>query len=422
MAALDVTRETWSLYRGGLRLRTSALRGDPVASVMVLPRGRDATPAYERIRARGELVQGRSGLLMTASHAVCGELLRSDAFGVAPSRVSKAVLKAVPGQVLVHPLDDSFTSLNPPEHTRLRKLVAPWFTPNAMQAQRAFVEQVVAEQLARLDRPGAVDLVSEFALQVPSRVICELLGLPREDHDRFVRWGLEFGAVIDGVRTPRDLRRTRALLADMSAYFHELLELRRARPGDDLLSRLAVTAGDAMDTAGLVATSQALLIGGFVTTANLVASGALRLLSDPAQRAAFEEDPSGLAANAVDETLRLEAPAQYSVRFARRPVELAGRQLRTGAPVVALLAGANRDPAVFPDPERFDVARPNARRHLAFAAGIHFCIGAGLARMEGEIALRALFERYPRLRLAGSVRHCPSRVIRGPLELPVAVR
>jgi cytochrome P450 len=211
----------------------------------------------------------------------------------------------------------------------------------------------------------------------------------------------------------------RALLADMSTYFSDLLERRREEPGGDLLSRLvSVTADGEMDTAGMVATSEALLIGGFVTTANIIGNGTLALLANPDQRDAFTADLD-LAGNVVEEVLRLEAPAQYSVRFARRPTTLAGVRLEEGRPVVALLAGANRDPAMFPDPARFDVARPNARKHLSFAAGIHYCIGAGLARMEGEIALRQLFERYPKLRLAGPVRHCPSRVIRGPMTMPI---
>jgi cytochrome P450 len=173
-----------------------------------------------------------------------------------------------------------------------------------------------------------------------------------------------------------------------------------------------------MTAAQVLATSEALLIGGFVTTANIIGNGALALLRNPDQFEALRAHP-GLAENAVEEVLRLVAPAQYSVRVARNPVSLAGHDLPAGTPIVLLLAAANRDPEVFPDPTRFDIARDNARRHLAFAAGIHYCIGAGLARMEGQIALRALVERFPGLRLAGRVRYCPSRVIRGPLALPV---
>lgn len=423
MTVMDLRRDL-RLYRGTARLWNSALRGDPVAQVLCLPRGRDGYARYERIRDRGDLVRGRSGLFMTASYRACSELLRGEDFGAVPTPVSKMKLRPPAGGPveMVHPLDDSFVSLDPPEHTRLRKMVAPGFTPRALHARRSFVEDVVIKQLDRLDSAEPIELISAYAVQVPSQVICELLGLPRTDHNLFVRWGLEFGAIVDGVRTPRDLRRTRALLAEMAGYFTRLIEHRRERPGDDLLSGLvSATAGGEMTSRGLLATCEALLIGGFVTTANIIGNGVLALLAAPEQRDAFVAEPE-LAGKVVEEVLRLEAPAQYSVRVARRDVSLAGQDLAEGTPIVALLAAANRDPDVFPDPEQFDINRPNARDHLSFAAGIHYCIGAGLARMEGEIALRALFERFPRLALAGPVRYCPSRVIRGPLRLPVHSR
>lgn len=425
MDVVEAVTTRLSLHRARVRLRSSAVLGDPVARILDLPRGRPGYARYERIRDAGDLVRGRSGLFMTATHATCSEVLRSKDFGAARTATAKFRLRPPEWQhskLLVHPLDDSFASMDPPEHTRLRKIVAPWFTPAAMRDRRALVEKVVQEHLDRLDPAAPVDLIGDFAVRVPSQVICALLGLPTGDHALFCRWGIEFGATVDGARSPADLRLTRTLLAEMADYFADLAAQRRREPAEDLISALVESVGQGeMTEAGMLATAQALLIGGFVTTANIIGNGVVELIANPGQRERFVADP-GLAGNLVEEVLRLEAPAQYCVRVAREPTVLAGQELRRGTPVVTLLGGANRDPAVFAAPARFDITRPNVREHLSFAAGIHYCIGAGLARMEGEIALRALFERFPGITAAGPVTYCPSRVIRGPQYLPVTCR
>ncbi|WP_040789106.1 cytochrome P450 [Nocardia paucivorans] len=413
------------LYRNAARLKTSAALGDPVAAVMNLPRGVSGHAAYERIRAGGELVRGRSGLHMSATYSVCNGLLRDNRFKVAPTSAVRLRLGPLPGQrtdFLVHPLDDSLASENPPEHTRLRKIVAPLFGAAQIRARRAFVEELVERRLDRLDRDEPVDLIDEFALRIPSLVIAELLGLPPEDHDLFAHWGIEFGATVDGARGIRERRRTHVLLSELTDYFAAVTELRRKEPGEDMITALthAVDEG-AMTEEGLVSTCQALLIGGFVTTANIIGNAVVALSRFPEQRELFTSDLDK-APQVVEEALRWEAPAQYSVRVAGEPLELAGREIGKGTPVVALLAAANRDPDVFTEPERFDIDRPNARDHLSFAAGVHYCLGAGLARLEGEIALRGLYRRYPRLETVGQGEYCPSRVIRGPRHLPVRTR
>jgi cytochrome P450 len=413
------------LYRARMRLGVSAALGDPAARVLAIPRGADGYPRYERIRARGDLVRGRSGLCMTASHAVCKHVLRSEQFLAAPTSAVRLNLTPLPWQqsgMLVHPLDDSLASENPPEHTRLRKIVAPWFSPQLMRARRAFIEEVVDRQLDQLEGKDTVDLIDEFAIQVPSKVICELLGLSPDDHFLFARWGTEFGATVDGARGVHDRHRTRTLLAELTDYFADVIEDRARHPGDDLISALATAVAEGgLTEVGLLATCQALLIGGFVTTSNIIGNAVVALSDNPGQRDAFTADLD-VAGHVVEETLRLQAPAQYAVRVAGETTVLAGQELRRGTPVVTLLAAANRDPAVFAEPNRFDISRPNAREHLSFAAGVHYCLGAGLARLEGEIALRALYERYPRLTVEGAIRYCPSRVIRGPWHLPVRCR
>ncbi|VBA58938.1 cytochrome P450 [Mycobacterium attenuatum] len=410
------------LYRSRLRLAASAALGDPVAGVLGVPRGGDGYARYEQIRARGDLVRGSSGLCMTASHAVCSHVLRSEKFLAAPTSAVRLKLRPLNwqhGGMLVHPLDDSLASANPPEHTSLRKVVAPWFSPEVIRGHRGFIEDVVAGQLDQLDPSGPVDLIDEFAIQVPSKVICALLGLSPHDHFRFARWGIEFGATVDGARGLRDRHRTQLLLAEMTDYFAAVIAQRSRHPGDDMISTMvtAVAQGH-MTEVQLLATCQALLIGGFVTTSNIIGNAVVALSENPDQREAFTANLDR-ADHVVEETLRLQAPAQYSVRVAGETTVLVDLELRAGTPVVALLAAANRDPTVFVEPNRFDIGRPNARDHLSFAAGVHYCLGASLARMEGAIALRALYERFPRLTAAGAVDYVPSRVIRGPLHLPV---
>jgi cytochrome P450 len=362
---------------------------------------------------------------MTASHAVCKEVLRSERFLAAPTSAARLDLTPLPWQqsgMLVHPLDDSLASENPPDHTRLRKIVAPWFSPQLMRARRAFIEEVVDRQLDQLERKEPVDLISEFAIQVPSKVICELLGLSPDDHFLFARWGTEFAATVDGARGMHDRHRTRTLLAELTDYFANVIGDRARHPGDDLISSLATAAAEGgLTEVALLATCQALLIGGFVTTSNIIGNAVVALSDNPSQRDAFTADLDS-AGQVVEEALRLQAPAQYSVRVAREKTMLAGKELRRGTPVVTLLAAANRDPAVFTESNRFDISRSNSREHLSFAAGVHYCVGAGLARLEGQIALRALYERYARLTAAGAVRYCPSRVIRGLRHLPVRCR
>jgi cytochrome P450 len=408
-----------------MRLGASAALGDPAARVLDMPRGADGYARYERVRAIGDLVRGRSGLCMTASHAVCKEVLRSERFLAAPTSAVRLNLTPLPWQqsgMLVHPLDDSLASENPPDHTRLRKIVAPWFSPQLMRARRAFIEEVIDRQLDQLDREEPVDLIDEFAIQVPSKVICELLGLSPQDHSLFARWGTEFAATVDGAHGVRDRHRIRTLLAELTDYFANVIEDRARHPGDDVISSLAAAVVEGgLTEVGLLAACQALLIGGFVTTSNIIGNTVVALSDNPRQRDAFTADLDS-AGQVVEEALRLQAPAQYSVRVARETTMLAGQELRRGTPVVTLLAAANRDPAVFTEPSRFDISRPNAREHLSFAAGVHYCLGAGLARLEGQIALRALYERYSRLTVAGAVRYCPSRVIRGPRHLPVRCR
>jgi cytochrome P450 len=248
---------------------------------------------------------------------------------------------------------------------------------------------------------GRAELIRDFAFPLPAIVIAELLGIPSEDRERFKRWsrqlsGLVFGAVERGARDAA----AAASAAEFTRYFRALIRRRETDPGDDLVSALVAArdAGQELDDALLVGACTLLLFGGHETTTTLIAGGTALLLEHPGELERLRGDPS-LIASAVEEVLRFRGPARTMIRYVAEPHERAGHAMQPGQRVYLAIAGANRDPAVFADPDRFDVGRtPNP--HLGFGHGRHFCLGAHLARAEARIALGALVERFPRLRLA----------------------
>ena len=403
-------------------LRAQAGLGDPVAKMLVKGPNTPPYPIYDRIRTLGELPRSRMRVHVTASHGVVNSILRDGRFGVQTARGnSPDYAAAIEGGALMNPIDASFLSLDPPRHTRLRRLVAPWFTPRALRERTGRIDAIVARFLDELAGRDRFDLIDDFAVRVPVQVICDLLGVPDDEYPRFLRWGAAVALSLDSTWTLREYRRLRAALTEMHAFFEDLLARRRTDPADDLVSHLAtaehpdegpVTAAD------LVATTELLLVAGFETTVNLIGNGTQALLRHPEVRDWLLADPDRID-DVVEEVLRYDPPVQYTMRMAHEPVEVAGVRLPVNGPVILLLAGAGRDPAVFEHPERFDPTRPNNRDHLAFSAGIHYCLGAGLARIEAAAALRALFERYPELRIAGSVTRRRSRNINGVRRLPV---
>jgi P450-derived glycosyltransferase activator len=413
------TKNTALIYLLRALVQGHALLGDPTAKLFALSPGKDPYPAFESIRAQGPLVRSRMGMYVSASHEIATSLLRDPRYGVQPvGEMSPidVVAHAKDGRKLINPLQVSFLVRNPPDHTRLRKLVGGWFTPRALREQTPRIERVVKDYLDRVDGKPTFDLVGDFAAQVPVQVIADLLGVPSSDHSSFARWGSALSGTIDGIGKLAELRALHRALADFEAFLDGLIEHRRRHPGTDIVS--ALVAHDDLAREDLIATTELLLVAGFETTVNLIGNAVLAVLGHPEVRERLVADP-GYADNIVEETLRLDPPVQYAGRITREPVELMGSQLPTGTPVLLLLAAANRDPAVFADPHRFNPDRPDVREHLSFSSGIHYCLGAGLARIEAAAALRGLFGRFPDLCAAGPVRRRPSRALRGPIHLPV---
>ena len=329
----------------------------------------------------------------------------------------------------------SFLSMDPPDHTRLRRLVAKAFTPRTVARLAPRIEAVTGELLsaAAEQDPHQLELVSQLAYPLPVRIICELLGVPASDHPRFAGWSARLAHSLQPQFVAPEENAADAATAreEFADYFRELIARRRADPGDDLLTDLirAEDEGSRLTEAELISTAVLLLVAGHETTVGLISNAVLALLRHPDQLAALRADP-GLAAGAVEETLRYDPPVQLTARVARGPIPIGELEAADGALILVLLAATGRDPEAFPDPDRFDITRNRAGRkgdgqlgqgHLAFAAGPHFCLGAPLARLEAATALTAFAQRVAAPGLAEDGLHYkPNFNLRGPDRLLIS--
>ena len=312
-------------------------------------------------------------------------------------------------------------SIDPPAHTRMRHLVNKAFTPRVIERIRPHIAEIADQLLDALPEPGALDVVSDLAIPLPMIVIAEVLGVPLSDRERFKSWSTDVANSLGGpFQAPEVLERARLSSIEIADYFREQIAQRRKAPREDLLSALcaAEEQGDLLSEDELIATCILLLVAGNETTTNLIGNGMLALLNNPEERRRLEADPS-LIENAVDEMLRYEGSVQMTSRIAGHDLEFRGQRFEEGQVVLLLLAAANRDPAQFPDPDRFDVARrPN--RHLAFGQGIHYCLGAPLAVAEAQIAFQRLLRRLPEPEAAFEAPEWgQSFILRGLKHLPV---
>jgi cytochrome P450 len=421
----------WAIQSLGptIALRRSAKAGEIGPKIAVdKDTWRDPFPWYDALRAQDRLVAGQV-VYATASHQVCSDVLRSPSFRVGFDTASLPPIartafnlsfdRRYPGPAE----PPSLLAVDPPDHTKYRRLVSKAFTPRAVAALQTRVEATADELLDAMERQHAVDLVEAYAAPLPVRIIAEILGVPEHMHQQLLEWGNEAAVTLDPALPYRTFKKAADALREMHLWLdHHLAELRR-NPGDDLMSQLASLDddGDTMSQVELRATALLVLGAGFETTVNLIGNGVMALLTHPDQLAILRDDPS-LWDNATDEILRWDSPVQATARVAAEDVEVAGVRVPAGKFVTMMIGGANRDPDLFPNPHEFDVRRENAREHLAFSAGIHFCLGASLARLEGAVALRKLFERFPDLALDGSPQRRPLRVLRGFEHLPVRLR
>ncbi len=310
---------------------------------------------------------------------------------------------------------------DPPYHTRLRGALTEAFSPRAMEQIRPPIQRIVDDLLDAVQAAGRMDAIHDFAYILPILVIAKMLGLPEQDRQRFKQWSDDLFAVLGTVRhSPEDMQQASRSLAEMTDYVAALSQARRQEPRQDLLSALVedVEIGRRLSQEELVANVSMLLSAGHETTSNLIGNGLLALLRNPTQMQKLRADPA-LAAPAIEEMLRYDNPVQIAYRSAAEDVKLAGKLIRKGDLVNMVLGAGNRDPERYSDPDRFDITRDEGR-HLGFGLGIHFCIGAALVRLEGQIAFTTLLRRLPDLALATQAWGWQQQpIFRGVTSLPV---
>jgi len=386
----------------------------------MLPENRaDPYPIYAFMREREPVHHAPDGSWVLTRYDHSAALLRDPRFSTNPARLTEG-----PDPASMGPIRQVGSTLmmflDPPDHTRLRSLVSQAFTPRMVESLRPRIQLLVDELLDAVVETGAMDVLADLAYPLPTVVICELLGVPPEDREKFKAWSSDASRLLDGYLDQAAMDKGMVAGMYLFQYFTDLVEERRSQPREDLLSALiaAGDGGDALTHAELLSTATLLFVAGFETTMNLVGNGTLALLRNPGELARLRDDPS-LVRTGIEELLRYDGPVHVTARIATEDVPIGGFTVREGEQVVAVLGAANRDPAQFPEPDRLDVARtPN--RHLGFGGGPHFCLGAALARMEGQIAFETMLRRLPDLELA--TEHPGYRdhfVIRGVTELGV---
>lgn len=393
-------------------------------SILTGAEGPDPYDAYHRLRAMAPVLRTQAGVLVLTRYADCDAALRHRSLGKARNPLASRIAGGTPDTGTRRALAWMRRSMlfsNPPDHTRLRRLVSSAFTARHVDQLR----QAISDRTDRLldgiaDRPGA-DFMSTVALALPVNVIADLLGVPDADTEAFTPLIHDVTALLEPLVSDETLARAVAAQAELSGYFGGLLAAKRRQPAADLLSRLAADrADDRLDDDEMIAAAILLFGAGFETTTNLVGNGLRALLENPGTLRLLREQPELIPA-AVEEMLRFDSPIQLDGRTVLEAATIAGAGLQVGQIVVMLLGAANRDPGHFTEPDRLDVARDEGP-HLAFASGIHFCLGAHLARLEAAVVFSRLLARFSSIELAGDPQARAGLNPRGLIRLPVTLR
>jgi cytochrome P450 len=387
---------------------------------------RDPYPHYERLRTSDPMHITTHGAFLASRHAEASLVLRDKRFG--KDFVERTIRRYGP-KIMDEPIFRSMShwmlQQDPPDHTRLRGLVVKAFTARRVEDMRPRIQEVVDQTIDAVIAHGHMDLIEDFAFRLPVTIICDMLGVPEEHREVFYKSSRDGGRILDPVPlSPEEVAQANAANTMAKMYFEQLFELRRRQPADDLTTQLvqAEEAGSKLSNEEMTANIILLFGAGHETTVNLIGNGLLALHRNPDQLALLRANPS-LITNAVEEFLRYDSSVQLTGRVALEDVEdLGGKTIPKGETVLCLLGSANRDPAVYPDrPDRLDITRPNMKP-LSFGGGIHFCLGAQLARIEAEIAISTLLRRLPELRLddAKNPEWRPTFVLRGLKRLPAS--
>ena len=407
---------------GHVQTAPSAPLFNPLAPEFI----RNPYPYYERLRTTDPMHVTPLGVFVASRHAEISLVLRDKRFG--KDHHARTIRRYGP-QIMEEPIFKSFGHMmlqqDPPDHTRLRGLVVKAFTARRVEDMRPRIQQIVDETLDRIIPQGKMDLIEDFAFRLPVTIICDMLGIPEEQRSVFYTRARVSGRILDPVPlSPEEIKEANAGNTMSAMFFQQLFELRRKSPGDDLTTQLVQAEEDGSKLSNEELTANIILLfgAGHETTVNLIGNGVLALHRNPDQLALLKANPN-LITNAIEEFLRYDSSVQMTGRVALEDIEdLGGKRIPKGESVLCLLGSANHDPAVYPDhPERLDIARPNVRP-LSFGGGIHFCLGAQLARIEAEIAISTLLRRLPDLRLDDAVdpEWRPTFVLRGVKRLPAS--
>jgi len=402
-----------------------SVQGAPLFNPMTPEFIANPYPHYHRLRAADPMHFSPFGFYVASRHADVATILRDKRFG--KDFVGRMTRRFGP-QILDEPIYRSMShwmlQQDPPDHGRLRGLVVRAFSARRIEDMRPRIQQIVDDLIDRAAPRGHMDLIADFAFRLPVIVICDMLGIPEDHREMFFTGSRAGGRLLDPAPlTPAEIAEQNSYNLASAEYFRGLFELRRREPGDDLTTHLveAEEHGDKLSNEELTANIILLFGAGHETTVNLIGNGLLALHRNPDQLRLLEDDPS-LIPNAIEELLRFDSSVQLTGRTTLEDVDdIGGISIAKGQSVVCLLGSANRDPAVYPDPDRLDVTRPDVRP-VSFGGGIHYCVGAQLARIEGEIAIGTLLRRLPNLRL-DDAEHPDWRqtfVLRGLNKLPAS--
>jgi cytochrome P450 len=391
---------------------------------------KDPYPYYKELRETDPIFWSEDGKYwLVTKYAHADLILRDMRFGKRNTflgtggGVAKQAVRCLVGAAFpVATAANSMLIQNPPDHTRLRGLVNKAFTPKMVEQMRSHIQEIADELLNKVQNKGKMDAVADFAFPLPVTVIAEMLGIPSADRQKFKRWSNSMVALLEPGARMVVLPGALAARSALIAYLRPLIEQRRKKPQEDLISSLvqAEEEGSKLTEAELLANIVLLLIAGHETTVNLISNSILGLLTNPSQMQLLKSKPE-LMRGAVEEFLRWSSPVQIVRRFAMEDVVLDGKTIKNGESVVVCVAAANRDPEEFPNPDKLDVARSNIK-HLAFGVGIHHCLGFALAETEGEISVGTLLRRMPDLQLAmdpSNVEYKRPIALRGPKRLPI---
>jgi cytochrome P450 len=401
---------------------TSAPLFDPLSPEFI----RDPYPHYARLRETDPMHLTPLGMYVASRHAEASLVMRDKRFGKDyVERTKRRYGPDIMQEPVFRNYGHTMLQQDPPDHTRLRGLVVQAFTARRVEDMRPRIQAIVDETLDRIIPMGKMELIEDFAFRLPVTIICDMLGIPVEHRELFYTGSRNSGRILEPVPlSPEEIKQGNATNAMTEMYFKQLFELRRKNPGDDLTTQLvqAEQDGSKLSNEELTANIVLLFGAGHETTVNLIGNGLLALHRNPDQLALLKANPA-LITNAIEEFLRYDSSVQMTGRVALEDIDdLGGKKIPKGESVLCLLGSANHDPAVYPDrPDSLDIVRPNVRP-LSFGGGIHFCLGAQLARLEAEVAIATLLRRLPDLRLddTENPEWRPSFVLRGLKRLPAS--